>query len=187
MQMTTRIVALLVMLCALLAAPRLGATMLQRFSLDEMTDNAEKVFRGTVVDIIPGTVLAGGAELPTVTYRLRVDEAFKGSFDTKGEVQVVEIRMLGSLKQDPAAGGAQRLSVLPEIPRLQVGRDYLLLTTPPSAIGLSATVGLGQGCFEIYAADKAEWAKNEFDNAGLYDGAVTYDDLADDIRRLVGE
>ena len=166
---------------------RSGNASLLHFSLEEMVDRADKVFRGTVVDVSTGTVAVGGGELPIVIYKLRVEEAFKGSFQSKGDVQYVELRMAGNLKEAPEQGDLYKFSVLPDPPNLQMGRDYLLLTTAPSAIGLSTTVGLGQGSFGVYSFDKQEWAKNEFDNAGLYDGAVLYEELTGDIEQLVWE
>ena len=63
----------------------------------------------------------------------------------------------------------------------------MVFTTPPSSVGLSTTVGLGQGAFKIYrSADRQEMAVNEINNAGLsstIDGPVTYTTLADAIRQ----
>lgn len=164
-----------------------GTANLLHFSLEEMTRRADKIFRGTVVDVEPGMVSAGGGELPIAIYRLRVDQALKGTFDSKGDVQVVEIRMAGDLKGMPSRDGLKKFSVIPQPPRLLMGHDYLLLTTPPSAIGLSTTVGLGQGSFEIFALNKVDWAVNEFNNAGLYDGPVPYEKLASQIQELVSQ
>ena len=43
--------------------------------------SAGRIFRGTVLGVTDGTVQVGGGQLATVVYRLRVDEAFKGSFE----------------------------------------------------------------------------------------------------------
>lgn len=160
---------------------------LQQFSLAEMAERADKIFRGTVVDVSPGTLTAGGGELPIVIYLLRVDEAFKGEFDSKGDVSFVEFRVVGYLKDAAASSDLRQFQVFPDPPQLRVGHDYLLFTTPPSAIGLSTAVGLGQGSFEIFSLNKQEWAKNEFNNAGLYDGAVPYSELTGHIEALVVE
>ena len=61
------------------------------------------------------------------------------------------------------------------------------------AIGLSVTVGLGQGAFSVYPVDGADgefMAVNEFNNAGLGlngDGPVEYDKLGAQIRALLGQ
>ena len=160
------------------------ASMLH-FSLKDMIGHADRIFRGTVVDTSPGTVTVGGRALPMVIYRLQVVEAFKGNFERKGDVQVVEIHMVGNLKEVAASGNLRKFSALPDPPQLRVGSDYLLLTTPLSAVGLSTTVGLGQGSFEIFTLDKQEWARNEFNNAGLFEGPVPYTELAEKIQQLV--
>ena len=156
--------------CAMLAAGGAGATTVLQMDLEHLCDRADRIFRGRVVDAVPGTVSAGGAELPTVTYRIAVDEAFKGSFSDEKGVSVVEVRMLGSLKADSADGGVQRVSAIPGMPALDIGEEYVLFTTVPSSAGLSTFVGLGQGCFSLFLADKQEMAVNEVNNSGLIPG-----------------
>lgn len=180
--------ALAAALVALAAAPA-GASMVLKMDLGDLAQRADTIFRGTVLSVEPGTVAAGGAELPTVTYRLQVDETFKGDFSaTKG---VAEITMLGNLKGEESSGPVTRFSHLPDLPNLVRGGDYVVFTTPPSAIGLSTTVGLVQGAFKVYrAADRQEMAVNGINNAGLtetIDGPVTYTTLADAIRQQVGQ
>ena len=68
--------------------------------------------------------------------------------------------MIGKLKTAETSATVRQLSVLPELPRLQVGSDYLLITTPPSTIGLSITVGLGQGLFQLSGKPGQELAIN---------------------------
>jgi hypothetical protein len=68
-----------------------------------------------------------------------------------------------------------------------IGGDYLLILTAESEVGLSAPVGLGQGAFTIFEQDKLAWAKNEFDNAGLFAGPVKYEELASKIRARGGK
>lgn len=150
-----------------LGAQAQAATVLQ-LNLEQMVDRAELIFRGTVLDVREGTVQAGGAELPTVTYRIRVDEAFKGTFQEVKELEIAEITMLGKLKQSRTAT-ARALHEI-ELPKLQVGQEYLLLTTPPSAIGLSSPVGLGQGTFRVTGKPGQEVAVNLNQNLGLLNG-----------------
>jgi hypothetical protein len=160
---------LLFCLLAVLALSLIGmqaqAATVQQLNLEEMVDRAGRIFRGTVLDVREGTVQAGGAELPTVTYRIRVDEAFKGTYqDVKG-MQIAEIKMLGKLKTNQTAN--TRSLPLIDLPKLQVGQDYLLLTTQPSAIGLSTPVGLGQGTFRVTGKPGQELAVNLNQNLGL--------------------
>jgi hypothetical protein len=175
-----RLRALSWMMAAMLAvitAPA-SAAMIMKMNLAQLTDRADTIFRGEVLSVEPGKISIGGGTLPTVTYRLRVDEAFKGQFEAKENVSPeVEITMLGTFKADAhsnQSGGHTRLtSSLPELPKLQVGQSYVLFTTAPGKSGLRSPVGLGQGSFRIYAgANKTEFAVNELNNIGLFDGAT---------------
>jgi hypothetical protein len=160
---------------AAIAAPA-GAAMILKMNLAQLTNRADAIFRGEVLSAEPGKISIGGGTLPTVTYRLRVDEAFKGEFEAKENASPeVEITMLGTLKATARSGSQARLSSsLPEIPKLRVGESYVLFTTAPGASGLRSPVGLGQGSFRIYtAANKTELAVNELNNLGLFDGAVS--------------
>jgi hypothetical protein len=165
-----------------------GTTMLQ-LDLGELTARADKIFRGTVIDVEQSTVQAGGGELPAVTYRFRVDELFKGeATQVKGEEAMIEIRMVGSIKDAETQGDNVRLNAFRDVPKLTMGGDYLLFSTPESAIGLSVTVGLGQGAFKVFSQNKEDFAVNEFDNMGLgldSSGAVKYTDLAAAIQGLL--
>lgn len=153
---------------ALLAGQAMEAATVRQFNLEEMVDRADRIFRGTVLAAEEGTVQVGGGELPVVTYRIRVDEALKGEFpEVKGQA-IAEIRTLG--KPAMASSSSRRLSTLPVLLRLEVGQDYLLLATPPSAAGLSTTVGLGQGSFRLFGKPGQETAVNEHENQGLFRG-----------------
>jgi hypothetical protein len=167
--MATVLAAMLVTM----AAPA-GAAMILKMNLAELTHRADAIFRGEVVSAEPGKISAGGGTLPTVTYRLRIDEAFKGKFEPKGNGSPeVEITMLGTLKATARSGKQQRLtSSLPEVPKLLVGESYVLFTTARSASGLRSPVGLGQGSFRIYAGpNKTELAVNQLNNLGLFNSA----------------
>jgi hypothetical protein len=177
-------------IAALLAIPAVaGATLLQQFNLDGLSTRADKIFRGTVTDVSPGTVKIGGGELPTVTYRFEVTEAFKGKFAVeKGNRRYAEVTMVGNLKT--RANAATRFSLLRDVPQLRPGAEYLLFVTASSAYGLSTTVGLGQGCFRVEAGAAAEPTANFFGNAGLFkgtafapvSGALPYNELAARVR-----
>ncbi len=174
---------------AMAQLPTTHTASLQHLKLDQMVDRSGRIFRGRVLDFQPGTVDAGGGKLPTVTYRMLVEEAFKGDFPESNDGKVVtEITMLGSLKEAKVeAGSKRRLSSLPVPPELLIGGDYLLILTAESEVGLSAPVGLGQGAFTVFEQDKQTWAKNEFDNAGLFTGPVKYEVLASKIRAKGGK
>lgn len=175
-----------------LAAP-IYATMMLQLDLQQLTTRADKIFRGTVIHIDESTVSAGGGQLPTVTYRLRVDELFKGApTQAKEDAAVIEIRMVGTLLPPKAdENGMIHLSTFRDVPRLKMDGDYVLFTTAQSAIGLSTTVGLGQGAFSVLLSESAEaMAVNEFNNAGLgldADGPVAYDKFSAQIRALLNQ
>jgi hypothetical protein len=171
-----RLKALSWMMAAMLAAVTApaSAAMILKMNLAQLTDRADAIFRGEVLSAEPGTISIGGGTLPTVTYRLRVDEAFKGRFEAKENASPeVEITMLGTLKAVDRSGRHARLSSsLPEVPKLQVGESYVLFTTAPGESGLRSPVGMGQGSFRIYTAgNKTELAVNDLNNLGLFDGA----------------
>lgn len=173
----------------------LGATTIVPLDLADLTLRAESILHGTVLSAEPGTVAVGGTSLPTVTYKVRVEEGFKGDFPTKGDHKVLEITMLGDLKGDGSQGSIRKLSSVEGLPQLQVGDQYLLFTTQPSQIGLSTTVGLGTGCFHISGDGDKALVVNAFDNAGVFQGfagmpssgPVSYAVLVEQLRNLLGQ
>ena len=186
---------LLVAASALILTAQVHATMMLHMDLGELTAGADKIFRGTVTDVQQGTIEAGGAELPMVTYKFKVEELIKGeATQVKGDKAVMEIRMIGSLVHSKADdNGNLKFSPFRDVPRLAEGSDYLLFTTAESSIGLSMTVGLGQGAFKVSPVDGARGeyqAVNEFNNAGLGlngAGPVGYVELSAQIHALLGQ
>jgi hypothetical protein len=161
-----------------------------------MCRNAGRIFRGTVVGATEGTVQVGGGQLATVIYRIRVDEAFKGTFEEiKGE-RIATLQIVQPLKSVAAGGQRRLLTLFDDMPRFERGRDYLILATAPSAAGLSVPVGLGQGAFKIAGKPGQETAVNGSDNAGLQTnptaranagrGPMSYATLRAEIRRILG-
>jgi len=191
MRLTSSRIVWVLALCALVPLTQAGATMLMHLDLAALTDRADRIFRGTVIDVEQSSIEAGGGELPMVIYRLRVEESLKGDADVvKGDQAYIEIRMVGSIKDEELQGDLVRFDLFRDVPRLKMGNDYLLFTTPPSEIGLSTTVGLGQGAFAVYLQDKQDWAVNQFDNTGLGvggGGAMPYADLVAAIKARMGE
>ncbi len=160
------------------AAVSASAAMVMKMDLAGLVGNADKVFRGTVVGKGADTVAAGGATLPVVVYTIQVDEPIKGEYGSGKESQTVQIRLLGNLKPQPQTGDVRRIGGVDLNPDLTVGTTYVLFTTRPSAVGLSTTVGLGQGLFRVFTdANGRELAANALNNQGLFDGAVSYAEL----------
>lgn len=155
-----------------------SAAIVQQMTLGGLVNNSEKVFRGTVVSKESSTVMAGGSELPTVVYTLRVEESLKGSFGVGKQAKAVTLTMLGSLKETPSQGNIKRVFALNMNPDLKIGSDYVLFTTAPSSLGLMTTVGLDQGLFRIFSnANGSEMVSNGLDNQGLFSGPVSYAEL----------
>ena len=127
-----------------LAVTSLSASTVLQFNLAEMSRRAQKIYVGTVRSASEGTLAVGGGQLAVVTYVLTVDEDLLGETAmVKGE-RVAEIRMLGRQKV-VQVGNLQSVSPVPDMPVLTLGQPYLVFTTQPSGVGLSTTVGLGQG------------------------------------------
>jgi hypothetical protein len=169
------------------------ATMLKQLNRADLSKNADRIFRGTVTGIDTSTVQAGGGTLPVVIYRFKVREALKGEFIRKGEQAYAEVRMIGTFKNEKQVGKVQHVSLFRDVPRLSMGGEYLMFATRSSAIGLSTSVGLGQGLFQIHGVAGKEMAVNSFNNAGLFYrmpsegmglGPIPYTKLAVKIRTL---
>ena len=138
----------------LVAAVPAVATTVMQMNLVEMGQRSAQIYRGTVLSATEGTVEAGGGQLPIVTYRLQVEEAFRGDIPVVKGMRIAEIQMIG--KSKPVRRGNLRTR-LRAAAHAGTGHrpTYLVFTTQPSAIGLSAIVGLGQGAFRIDQAGKA--------------------------------
>lgn len=182
-------------LAVLVAIAPLSATLLKQMNLADLAGSANRIFSGTVVEIGKGSMQVGGGTIATVTYRVMVDEAFRGQFADKDGRKVVDIRMV----TDPGprhVGDKVSFSTLPKMPDIQMGQRYLFFTTAPSSVGLSTTVGLGQGCFRITGEPGGEITTNEFDNLGLFrgmsapgmpeHGPIAYSRLVQQIDALLG-
>ena len=188
--MTQRVLVLLSLVLLALAGFPARATTLESLDLGDLVTRADKVFRGTVVDVEQGSVRVGGGDISAVTYRLKVEEMLKGQADfVSGADRIVEVRMVGDIKGPRKVQGFVRHSVFRDVPRLAMGGDYVLFVTPRSAAGLSVTVGLGQGAFDIVRTAKEDMAVNQYANAGLGlgEGPVSYASLKAAISTAMGQ
>lgn len=186
-------IALLMAGAAMLSASIVSAEMVRHMNLDDLTDNAGKIFRAKVLDMQLGKVAAGGAELPTVIYRLQVIDGIKGvtQVDSDYGGTIVTLQMLGNLKQRDVGNGIRYVGGFKPM-QLDIGGEYLLFTTQPSSIGLSTTVGMTQGAFKVQTIDKEERVANGVNNQGLFrgisqgtfpsSGPINYADLVARIR-----
>ena len=191
--MLSKALALSVIAVLLTASP-LMATILKHMNLEELAGNAHGIFSGTVIEVDKGSLDLGGGTVATITYRVVVDTPLRGDFIDKEGQKVADIRMV----YDPGptrSNGFARFPILPKMPDIQLGKRYLFFTTAPSAVGLSTTVGLGQGCFRISGEPGEELVVNEFDNLGLFrgmsvagapkTGPVEYSSLVEQVQALL--
>jgi hypothetical protein len=152
---------LLAVAFAAFGVTRTHAASVEHLTLTEIVDRADRIVRGTVIAADEGRIAAGGGLLPVVVYRIQVAEVVKGSINGN----VLEIRLLSPGKG--ATARSREASLFRDLPEFRVGQEYLLALTRPSAIGLSTTVGLGQGAFELRGAAGREEAVNQWNNLGL--------------------
>jgi hypothetical protein len=202
-----RLLPILIVAALVVAAgSNLGASMVAQLNLAQMCARSHMIYRGTILSSTEGTVEVGGGQLPVVTHRVRVDETFRGEVQEVKGLRITELTTIGKIAS-VRRGDLMSIPAPPRMPQMTVGRTYLFLTTRPSAVGLSATVGLGQGCFYIYRDGKDEVAVNEANNNGLFRdmdmtavraraaraesishaGPLPYDELARQIRAVLGQ
>jgi hypothetical protein len=166
--MHPRPIALTLMTAALLlSGARIEAISVEHLTLGEIVDRADRIVRGTVVAADETTIAAGGGRLPIVVYRIRVGEVLKGAAP---DGDIIEVSLLSPGKVTAPRNRAA--SLLRDLPEFRVGQQYLFALTRPSAIGLSTTVGLGQGLFQLRGGEGREEAVNQVNNAGLFDDAL---------------
>lgn len=172
------------------------ATTVKPFNLSQMTGNADKIFRAEVIAVKTGAINVGGGELSTTTYTFRVNDLIKGQLSKQsGKINnIIELQMVGSLKKPNSENGIRNVGGF-RTPKLITGNEYLLFTTPPSSVGLSMTVGVGQGLFSF---KDGSFVRNEFNNVGLFrgmassvdfpsQGPVDYNTLVQQIESLISE
>ena len=182
---------LLALALRLLLATDAGATSVLQLNLAQLTERADLIVRGTVVEASETRVAVGGGEVAALHYKVEIDEMFKGKISNLKGVPIAEFKMLGTLKKLDAGE-----PVIPGWPELRVGEEYLLFVAPAGPAGLTVTMGIGQGCFAISTSAQEETAVNGFDNVGLFEGMaarglprsgpLAYRDLADRIRVQLG-
>lgn len=151
-------------LCAVIPTVALATTVVQ-MNLDKMCDSSARIYRGEVLDVSESTKELGGGQIPVVTYTIRVDEAYKGDFEVVKDERVAELTMVGSIKLQRAGK-----PVIPGFPVLSIGKNYLIFEAPPGPSGLTATMGLGQGAFELNGDGAEMMALNGVNNVGLFKG-----------------
>lgn len=175
---------------AALTASTVNAATAMQMNLAQMINGSDKVFVGTVIDVTESRVQGGGGELPAITYKFQVDDTFKGDFEEIKGVKYTEVTMIGRIKNIK-----ERKHPITDFPLLYEGEQYLLVVAPAGPIGLTTTMGLGQGSFTLTGGSDSKVALNGANNVGLFSGmnvgfpdgvAISYNDLAALIRDIVG-
>ena len=144
--------------------------IVRHMNLQQMCNAAGRIFRGTVLGVTEGTVSAGGGQLPTIVYRIRVDEVFKGTFEMIKGQRIATLQMVRPRKR-LQTGPMRSLPCSTDLPSFQEGHDYLILATTPSAVGLVDDCRPEAGSLQGGRQDRQETAVNGSDNIGLNTGA----------------
>jgi hypothetical protein len=136
----------------------LDATTVQRFDLEELTENAEVVFMGTCQSA--STEQVGGQVF--TRYRFAVAETLKG-----GPRQNLELLLPGGRFE------GTRIRI-PGMPAFAPGEELVLFLTVEGRPGYAWPVGLGQGKFRIERRGAAKPARiyQELDGLSFYTPAA---------------
>ena len=151
-RLTSRALALFCVFSSLLGSSLL-ASQVRLVNLEQMTQRAARIFSGRCIETRVENDPALGRDVTVATFR--VQRAVKGvSGDT------VTVRMLSggtSLGDEPAG-----------VPHFNRGDEVVLFLYGESSLGLSSTVGLGQGSFKVLTDKQGRrFAFNEVANRNL--------------------
>ncbi len=142
---------------------RLEGTSIEKMNLLEMVNRAGRIIVGTCVAVAEKTMpTANGGEIAYTSYTFAVSKSIKGQVGA-----MMELRQF----LYPGANSAGRVNTkIVGMPSYRVNEEYLLILTSESSLGLSAPVGLPQGCFQVISNDKtgAKEVVNGMNNAGLF-------------------
>ena len=132
-RLTSRALALLCVFSSLLGSSLL-ASQVRLVNLEQMTQRAARIFSGRCIQTSIEYDAALDRNITVATFR--VQRAVKGVSET-----VVTVRMLsdGGATNDSPAG----------VPVFHSGEEVVLFLYGESSLGLSSTVGLGQGRFSV--------------------------------------
>ena len=148
---TRPFLALLVV--SLLLSGQSLASQVRLVNLEQMTQRAARIFSGRCIDTRVEHDPAAGRDVTVATFR--VERAVKGAIG-----DTVTVRMLSggaSIGDDPAGA-----------PRFRRGEEVVLFLYGESSMGLSSTVGLGQGTFKVLTDKQGRRvALNEVGNRNL--------------------
>ncbi len=156
-----------------LAAGRLEASQVRTLDLEELTARAGRIFSGRCVAV--ESVVHPQLSFAVTRVTFEVEQAVKGDLSS-----TVTIDLFG--------GGGLTLA---ETPRFVPGERAILFLYPPSALGLTSPVALGQGKFALVRDKQGrEFAINAFGNRNLMSevdetAALPAAALLDGVRQLL--
>lgn len=154
---------------ALLAAHAAGAATLRPRNLAQLIAESQNIISGKVERVADGV---DGNGLPYTEVTIAVSGAAKG--EARGGAEYT-FRQFGLLKPRRMPNGRTLIAVSPEgFPRWAVGEQVLaFMHRPASRTGLQTTAGLAQGKLRLLDGR----VRNEFNNAGLFDGVKVREGL----------
>ena len=117
-------------------------------NLESMVQSAGEVFVGTCLAVQPSQIKFQGQFLPVTRYRFWVSESLKGG--SSKEHILVQMGWPSSLTQSRGNTTSRLPLVFDGMPEYMVGREYILLLTAPSTLGLSSPIGMQQSVFQSW-------------------------------------
>ncbi len=152
------------MALVVLLATNVMASSSVKMNLAELVSRSRRIFAGKCVAAESDYVVApGGVRLAVTKYTFEIRRALKGSLG-----QTLQIRQLRSAAVESGLGISK--SIVAGLPVYEIGREYVLLLTADSKIGLTAPVGLQQGSFSVVTkgGHRQKIVANGLNNAGLF-------------------
>jgi hypothetical protein len=176
----------LIFLFSLAALPRVGAMTALPLNLDQLTEQADRIFVGRCESVTEALDERG---LPATYARFRVEEGLKGVSGGR----TVLIKQFGAARAPLKVAEGESAVVAPKTVALsgasyRPGASYLLFLYPESDWGFTSPVGGGQGRFEI--EDSGPAALGVAPSGGrlvktFRDGPVPLNDFVGEIRKRV--
>lgn len=137
--------------------PSAHATTVQRFALEELVQNAERI----VVATCQRSEAALVEDRVFTRYYFTIGETVKGN-----GTQTLELHLPGGQSQ----GGHSRIAGMPTF---AAGEEMVLFLTETNQLGHAWPVGLGQGAFHVQRSeDRPARVYQRLDGLSLYEGAA---------------
>ena len=156
--MCKRLVFLLVVIAGVSLIPPLEATSVRIVNLEEMVQQADRVFRGRCLSVRSVEAVSG---FPAVEYTFEVTEGVKGT--RTGESMV--FRQLQANRNG--------LRGIAGIPVYKEGQDLLVFLHGDSRLGLTSPVGFSQGVFRVQDLGDGPEVLNGVNNRNLMVGGIS--------------